>query len=508
MVEGGRVSSFILWGPPGTGKTTIARWMARELGWPFHALNAVSSGVREVREVIAQGRENRRTGRSTLLFIDEIHRFNKAQQDALLSAVESGDLVLIGATTENPSFEVIPALRSRARVYVLNPLEEDALREILSRALREDPLLMRLEGRAVDEDALLHLSGGDARQMLSLLEEAAHWALQESGKGVDAALLARVAQRTVGYDKGGEEHYNVISAFIKSVRGSDPDGALYWLARMLAGGEDPIFIARRLVILAAEDVGNAAPNGLVSAQACLQAVHAIGMPEGRIILAQCATYLAGLPKSNAAYMGIERALERVRRDGGAPVPLHLRNAPTGLMKHLGYGSEYRYPHDEPGAFSRQCYLPAGLEGALFYQPTDRGTEKAIRERLARLWKGIKGYAAFPEEDQPQEQGAGHSSVEGQDHKDQGVPEHVGDQGEQYLTPAVAVETAPEQAAHQTGHQQQGVLGGQVNQGIGQGGSQPAPVGAPEPGHPLLDQPPPEQLLSPADGEGKQEEKNP
>lgn len=392
MIENDTPSSFILWGPPGSGKTTIARIIANHTKADFYQINAVSSGVKDIREIIEIARKNKFVTRKTILFIDEIHRFNKAQQDALLNSVEAGDLTLIGATTENPSFEVIPALRSRARVYVLEELSKQDLLSILKNALASDEFLSALPIKKVDEDFLLYLSGGDARMMLSILESAVIQEIEEDKIIISKEVLENVVQKkNVVYDKSGEEHYNVISAFIKSIRGSDPDAALYWMARMLEGGEDPLFIARRMVILASEDVGNASPNGLVLAEAAFEAVHKIGMPEARIILAQCATYLASSPKSNASYLGIDRAIAEVKNNELYPVPLHLRNAPTKLMKDIGYGKKYKYAHEFPNHFVEENYLPEELKGKQFYFPTENGQEKKIKEWLKFLWKKLKKY---------------------------------------------------------------------------------------------------------------------
>ena len=392
MIENDTPSSFILWGPPGSGKTTIARIIANHTKADFYQINAVSSGVKDIREIIEIAKKNRFVKRRTILFIDEIHRFNKAQQDALLNSVEAGEIILIGATTENPSFEVIPALRSRARVYVLEELSIQDLLLILKNALNSDELLSKLPLKKIDEDFLLYLSGGDARMMLSILESAV---IQEIGKEkiiISKEILENVVQKkNVVYDKSGEEHYNIISAFIKSIRGSDPDAALYWMARMLEGGEDPLFIARRMVILASEDVGNASPNALVLAESTFSAVHKIGMPEARIILAQCATYLASSPKSNAAYLGIDKAISEIRNNEQYPVPLHLRNAPTKLMKDIGYGNQYKYAHDYSNHFVEENYLPEELKGRQFYFPTENGQEKKIKEWLKFLWKKLKKY---------------------------------------------------------------------------------------------------------------------
>ncbi|MGD8307493.1 MAG: replication-associated recombination protein A [Ignavibacteria bacterium] len=392
MIESDSLSSFILWGPPGTGKTTLAKIIAEKTKADFYQINAVSSGVKDVRQVIEIGQQNKRMNKSTILFIDEIHRFNKAQQDALLNSVETGLIYLIGATTENPSFEVIPALRSRARVYILEELGKDELLNILDSAIQNDKFLSSLNIEVIDKDFLLYLSGGDARTLLNVFESSVLQEIDSEKIIITKEVLENVVQKkNIIYDKSGEEHYNVISAFIKSVRGSDPDAGLYWLARMLEGGEDPLFIARRLVILASEDVGNASPNGLVLAEAAFEAVHKIGMPEARIILAQCVTYLASCPKSNASYMGIEKAEEEVRNNSLYPVPLHLRNAPTKLMKDIGYGKEYKYAHDHKNNFINENYFPDELEGEQFYFPTDNGQEKNLKARLKFLWKNRKKY---------------------------------------------------------------------------------------------------------------------
>lgn len=392
MIENDTLSSFILWGPPGTGKTTIAKIIANQTQSEFFSLNAVSSGVKDVRHVIELAGQNKKIGKRTILFIDEIHRFNKAQQDALLHSIESGLLILIGATTENPSFEVIPALRSRARVFVLNELSKDDLLKIIDYALSKDEFLSSLNIESIDKDFLIYLSGGDARILLNILEASVIQEMKKEKIILSKEIFENVVQRkNIIYDKAGEEHYNVISAFIKSIRGSDPDAALYWLARMLEGGEDPLFIARRLVILASEDIGNASPNALVLAEAAFSAVDKIGMPEARIILAQCVTYLASAPKSNASYLGIQKALEEVRKNPIAQVPLHLRNAPTKLMKEIGYGSDYKYAHDFQNHFVEENYLPDELAGKQFYFPTEQGQEKKIKEWLKYLWKKKKKY---------------------------------------------------------------------------------------------------------------------
>jgi len=392
MIENDTLSSFILWGPPGSGKTTIARIIANQTKSEFFSLNAVSSGVKDVRNVIELAEQNKKIGKRTILFIDEIHRFNKAQQDALLHSIESGLLILIGATTENPSFEVIPALRSRARVFVLNELSKEDLIKIIEFALTKDEFLSSLNIKTIDKEFLIYLSGGDARILLNILEAAAIQEMNKTEINLSKEIFENIVQRkNIIYDKAGEEHYNIISAFIKSIRGSDPDAALYWLARMLEGGEDPLFIARRLLILASEDIGNASPNALVLAEAAFSAVDKIGMPEARIILAQCVTYLASAPKSNASYIGIEKALEEVRKNPLAKVPLHLRNAPTKLMKELGYGSDYKYAHDYQNHFVEENYLPDELAGKQFYLPTEQGQEKKIKEWLKSLWKKKKKY---------------------------------------------------------------------------------------------------------------------
>ncbi len=392
MIENDTLGSFILWGPPGTGKTTIAKIIAEHTNSEFHQINAVSSGVKDIRAIIELASYNKTLNKRTILFIDEIHRFNKAQQDALLHSVESGLITLIGATTENPSFEVIPALRSRARVYILEELSKEDLTEILKSAIAKDEFLSSLNIDEIDLDFLLYLSGGDARSLLNIFESAVIQEIDSEPVKISKAVLENVVQKkNIVYDKGGEEHYNVISAFIKSVRGSDPDAALYWLARMLEGGEDPLFIARRLLILASEDIGNASPNGLVLAEAAFGAVEKIGLPEARIILAQCATYLASSPKGNASYTGIESAFSEVKQNRLYSVPLHLRNAPTNLMKKIGYGKDYKYPHQFDNNFVEVNYLPEELAGKQFYFPTENGQEKNLKDRLKALWKKLKKY---------------------------------------------------------------------------------------------------------------------
>jgi putative ATPase len=390
MIERGELVSMILWGPPGVGKTTLARLIANHVKADFFQLNAVSSGVKEVREVIARGERNlKHLKKRTILFIDEIHRFNKAQQDALLHSVEEGIVVLIGATTENPSFEVISPLLSRCRVYAMDPLTSEELDTILTRALTSDKLLSKRKIAIEERNYLLLLSGGDARKLLNGLETALYLTKPER----DGSVVVRkqkieeaFQRKYTLYDKTGDQHYDTISAFIKSLRGSDPDAAMYWMARMLGGGEDPKFIARRMVILASEDVGNADPMALALATSCFTAVDYVGMPEARIILAQTAAYLASAPKSNAAYLAIEEAIEDVRSLPNLPVPLHIRNAPTDLMKDLNYGKDYKYSHQYDEHFVEQQYLPDNLKDKIYYKPTDIGKEKEIRERLNRLWK--------------------------------------------------------------------------------------------------------------------------
>ena len=388
MIESGNLSSFILWGPPGVGKTTLSRIVAQSLGREFYTLSAVSSGVKDVRDVIDKARSNSifSRGLSPILFIDEIHRFNKSQQDALLGAVEDGTIVLIGATTENPSFEVITPLLSRCQVFVLKPLAQEDLAALLNRTIKEDELLRNMDIEIRETDALFRFSAGDARKLLNILEIVTS---AFAGKGkviIDNRNVTSCLQENIAiYDKGGEMHYDIISAFIKSVRGSDPNAAVYYLARMLEGGEDPLFIARRLCILAAEDVGLANPNALLLANACFQTVHNIGMPEARIPLAECTIYLASSAKSNSAYNAINEAMAVAKETQMESVPLYLRNAPTKLMEELGYSDGYKYAHDYPGHFADLEFMPAGLAGKKFYEPADNRQEETLRSRLENLW---------------------------------------------------------------------------------------------------------------------------
>ncbi|HPJ82334.1 MAG: replication-associated recombination protein A [Bacteroidales bacterium] len=385
MIESGNLASFILWGPPGVGKTTLARIIARDLERTFYSLSAVSSGVKDVREVIERSRSGKMFQKNRpILFIDEIHRFSKSQQDALLGAVEDGTIVLIGATTENPSFEVIAPLLSRCQVFVLKTLSVNDLNTLLERALKEDEYLRSLDIRVEETEALFRLSGGDARKLLNIIEIVI--SSYDQGETIvfnNDQVQKRLQKNIVLYDKNGEQHYDIISAFIKSIRGSDPNGAVYWMARMIAAGEDPLFIARRMVILASEDIGLANPNAFLMANACFDVVHKIGMPEGRIPLSQTAIYLATSAKSNSAYKAIEDALEAVRKHGDLSVPLHLRNAPTELMKELGYAKDYKYAHDYEHNFVAQEFLPQEISGSCFYNPQDNPREKEISRFLER-----------------------------------------------------------------------------------------------------------------------------
>ena len=387
MIDAGRVSSFILWGPPGVGKTTLAQIIAHRLETPFYTLSAVTSGVKDVRDVIEKAQKGRFfTEASPILFIDEIHRFSKSQQDSLLGAVEKGIVTLIGATTENPSFEVIRPLLSRCQIYVLKPLEKDDLLKLLNRAITQDIILKERHIVLKESDAILRYSGGDARKLLNILELVVEAASEKDDIVITDQLVAeRLQQNPLAYDKDGEMHYDIISAFIKSIRGSDPDAALYWLARMIEGGEDPKFIARRLVISASEDIGLANPNALLLANAAFDAVQKIGWPEGRIPLAEATVYLATSPKSNSAYLGIDAALDLVRRTGNQPVPLPIRNAPTQLMKELGYHDGYLYPHDFPGHFTPQQYMPDALVNERLWHGQHSPVEEKLYERMINYW---------------------------------------------------------------------------------------------------------------------------
>ncbi len=387
MIDAGRISSFILWGPPGVGKTTLAQIIAHRLETPFYTLSAVTSGVKDVRDVIERAQKGRFFNEaSPILFIDEIHRFSKSQQDSLLGAVEKGVVTLIGATTENPSFEVIRPLLSRCQLYVLKPLEKDDLLQLLDRAITKDVYLKELDITLQETDALLRFSGGDARKLLNILELVIEASDKSNPIVIDDKMVAeRLQQNPLAYDKDGEMHYDIISAFIKSIRGSDPDAALYWLARMIEGGEDPKFIARRLVISASEDIGLANPNALLLANAAFDAVQKIGWPEGRIPLAEATVYLATSPKSNSAYLGIDAALELVRRTGNQPVPLPIRNAPTQLMKQLGYHDGYLYPHDYPGHFTPQQYMPDALVDERIWHGQHSPAEEKLYERMVNYW---------------------------------------------------------------------------------------------------------------------------
>ncbi|MDP6922586.1 MAG: replication-associated recombination protein A [Lutibacter sp.] len=392
QVEQGLLSSMIFWGPPGTGKTTLANILAKQSDRPFYSLSAVNAGVKEVREVIAKATQNDGLfgPKNPLLFIDEIHRFSKSQQDSLLGAVEKGLVTLIGATTENPSFEVIPALLSRCQVYVLKAFEKEDLEALLERALRQDSLLSKRKIILKETEALLRVSGGDGRKLLNIFELLVNTATDPVNI-TNEAVLSSIQKNTVLYDKTGEQHYDIVSAFIKSIRGSDPNGAVYWLARMIEGGEDVKFIARRLLILASEDIGNANPTALIMANNTFQAVNTIGFPEARIILSQCAVYLASSPKSNASYEAIGKAQALVKQTGDLSVPLHLRNAPTQLMKTLDYGKEYKYAHQYDQHFIDQEFLPEEIKGTRLYEPGENAREKTLRSFLKDRWKDKYGY---------------------------------------------------------------------------------------------------------------------
>jgi putative ATPase len=391
-IESGVIPSMIFWGPPGVGKTTLANIISHQLNRPFYALSAINSGVKDIREVIDTAKSHSFFGsHNPILFIDEIHRFSKSQQDSLLGAVEKGIVTLIGATTENPSFEVISALLSRCQVYILKSLEKDDLIKLLDQAIEKDKWLLEYKIEIKEYEALLRLSGGDGRKLLNIFELVIQ-SFDDKNCILDNDYVMNIVQQNLAmYDKAGEQHYDIISAFIKSIRGSDPNAGLYWLARMIEGGEDPLFIARRLVILASEDIGNANPNALLLANNCFQAVNLIGMPESRIILAQAVTYLASSAKSNASYEGIENAIAAVKETGDLPVPLHIRNAPTKLMKEIGYGKEYKYSHAYDGNFKEQEYLPDVIQGTKFYEPGNNPRELEFRKHLHTLWKDKYNY---------------------------------------------------------------------------------------------------------------------
>lgn len=396
LIESGNIPSFILWGPPGVGKTTLAGIIANRLNRPFFSLSAVHSGVKDVRDTIDKAKKQQFFNQpNPILFIDEIHRFNKSQQDSLLSAVEQGVITLIGATTENPSFEVISPLLSRCQVYIMNPLNEAELKALIDKALQKDTYLSAMNIKVEEYEALIRVSGGDARKLFNALELVVTSESDEGSAGkiviTNEKVLSHLQKNLAMYDKNGEQHYDIISAFIKSMRGSDPNAAVYWLARMVEGGEDPKFIARRMLILAAEDIGLANPNALLLAQACFEAINVIGWPESRIILSETVIYLATSPKSNASYLAIDTALAKVRETGDLPVPLHLRNAPTGLMKDLGYSKNYKYAHDFEGNFVKDNFLPDDLKGTVFYEPGTNTKEEELRKRLSAMWNGIYNY---------------------------------------------------------------------------------------------------------------------
>ena len=392
LVESGNINSFILWGPPGVGKTTLAGIIAELQDRSFYTLSAVSSGVKDVRETIQKAQQSRMFNKlNPILFIDEIHRFNKAQQDSLLGAVEKGIITLVGATTENPSFEVISPLLSRCQVYILKPLSKDDLIQVLKRSIENDLILKKKNIELIEYEAVLRYSGGDARKLLNILEMVVNTDTEDEIKITNEKVIKNVQEKMAIYDKNGEQHYDIISAFIKSVRGSDPNAAVYWLARMVEGGEDPKFIARRLVILAAEDIGLANPNALMLATSAFEAVNMIGWPESRIILSEITIYLATSPKSNAAYKAINEAQQLVRSKGDLPVPLHIRNAPTDLMNDLGYGKGYKYAHDFPGNFIQEEFLPEDIRNYILYNPQQNAREEEIRKRLVEYWKGKYRY---------------------------------------------------------------------------------------------------------------------
>jgi putative ATPase len=396
LIESGNIPSFILWGPPGVGKTTLANIIANTLKRPFFHLSAVHSGVKDVRDTIEKAKSQQFFNQpNPILFIDEIHRFNKSQQDSLLSAVEKGTITLIGATTENPSFEVISPLLSRCQVYILNPLTEDELLQLLNKALKKDSYLSAHNIEIAEHEALIRVSGGDARKLLNALELVVSSEADESSPEKivinNEMVLKHIQKNLAMYDKNGEQHYDIISAFIKSLRGSDPNGAVYWLARMVEGGEDPKFIARRMLILAAEDIGIANPNALLLAQACFEAINVIGWPESRIILSEAAIYLATSPKSNSVIIAIDEAISMVRSGGDLPVPLHIRNAPTKLMKNIGYGKDYKYAHSYEGNFVPDNFLPQEIKGTVFYDPGRNPKEEEVRKRLSVMWRDIYNY---------------------------------------------------------------------------------------------------------------------
>ena len=396
LIESGNIPSFILWGPPGVGKTTLAGIIANTLKRPFFHLSAVNSGVKDVRETIEKAKKQQFFNQpNPVLFIDEIHRFNKSQQDSLLSAVEQGIITLIGATTENPSFEVISPLLSRCQVYIMKSLEEAELKDLLNKALKRDSYMSAFNIEIKEYEALIRISGGDARKLYNALELVVSSEADESGSELiiidNKKVLNQVQKNLALYDKNGEQHYDIISAFIKSLRGSDPNAAVYWLARMVEGGEDPKFIARRMLILAAEDIGLANPNALLIAQACFDAINVIGWPESRIILSETAIFLATSPKSNSSYMAIDSAIEKVRKEGMLPVPLNIRNAPTKLMKELDYGKDYKYAHSYSGNFVQDNFLPEEIKGSVFYVPGENQREEEIRKRITSMWKNIYNY---------------------------------------------------------------------------------------------------------------------